>query len=115
MCALILEKVALVTQIKKKKIKQERRRRRKNRIQKLHSLELFVKMYTYPSTNCFHIQALSTLIDFLNSFEPLFLEPIGFKAPMLSSDVRGVMITKRKASGFALLCPAQGYPIPNFR
>ncbi|KAI5745036.1 hypothetical protein M8J76_007621 [Diaphorina citri] len=33
---------------------------------------------------------------------------------MLSSDVRGIMITKRQAASFGLLCPAQGYPIPNF-
>lgn len=44
-----------------------------------------------------------------------FLEPIGFKAPTFSSETKLSWFVKKASQNFALLCPAQAYPIPSFK
>lgn len=51
-------------------------------------------------------------------FNPSFsytTEPVGAKAPTLVSDVKFFGIDRRFGSSITLLCPAQGFPAPNFR
>ncbi|KAI8422223.1 hypothetical protein MSG28_006118 [Choristoneura fumiferana] len=42
-------------------------------------------------------------------------EPVGLKAPTFSMDFKMAWYVKDVEQGFALLCPAQGYPAPLFR
>ncbi|XP_059046534.1 cell adhesion molecule Dscam2 isoform X50 [Achroia grisella] len=42
-------------------------------------------------------------------------EPVGFKTPTFSMDYKMAWYVKDVMQGFALLCPAQGYPAPKFR
>lgn len=44
-----------------------------------------------------------------------FVEPVSAKAPTLSGDVKWSGIERKWASSFAILCPAQAYPVPAFR
>lgn len=44
-----------------------------------------------------------------------FSEPIGFKAPTFSSETKLSWFVKKASQNFALLCPAQAYPIPSFK
>lgn len=46
---------------------------------------------------------------------PYTTEPVGAKAPTLVSDVKFFGIDRRFGSSITLLCPAQGFPAPNFR
>lgn len=43
------------------------------------------------------------------------LEPISTAAPKVSSKAKFDIIDYRQGSHLALICPAQGYPLPNFR
>lgn len=43
------------------------------------------------------------------------LEPVGAKAPTLSSDVKWSGIERQVNHSFALLCPAQAFPVPASR
>ncbi|XP_050520802.1 cell adhesion molecule Dscam2 isoform X50 [Daktulosphaira vitifoliae] len=42
-------------------------------------------------------------------------DPVGFKAPSLSSDFEGTRVRKISKNDIALLCQSQGFPIPEFR
>ncbi|XP_022815114.1 Down syndrome cell adhesion molecule-like protein Dscam2 isoform X31 [Spodoptera litura] len=42
-------------------------------------------------------------------------EPVGLKAPTFSTDFKMAWYVKNVEQGFALLCPAQGFPAPLFR
>ena len=44
-----------------------------------------------------------------------YLEPIGGSAPKFSSDTKLSLFERTSMSQMALLCPAQGSPIPAFR
>ena len=44
-----------------------------------------------------------------------YLEPIGGSKPKLSEDSKLNQIVRNREDSMALLCPAQGYPIPAFR
>ena len=47
---------------------------------------------------------------------PCFLiEPVGAKSPTFSSDVKQSWIDRPMNHTFALLCPAQAYPVPAYR
>lgn len=43
------------------------------------------------------------------------LEPMGGKSPSFSMDTNVLSFKKKERRAFALLCPAQGYPVPTFR
>lgn len=43
------------------------------------------------------------------------LEPIGSKSPSFSSGSKLASFDMTKDQDFALLCPAQGFPVPLFR
>ncbi|KAH9631225.1 hypothetical protein HF086_005996 [Spodoptera exigua] len=43
------------------------------------------------------------------------LEPIGFKSPSFSSGSKLAWFEIHQNQDFALICPAQGYPVPIFR
>lgn len=45
----------------------------------------------------------------------LFIEPISAKAPTLSVDIKWSGIERRQNVSFAILCPAQAYPVPAYR
>ena len=45
----------------------------------------------------------------------LSIEPVGAKAPTLSSDVKWSGIERKLNISIALLCPAQAFPVPAFR
>lgn len=49
----------------------------------------------------------------VTSFFILKIEPMGAKVPTFSTE--GSMVTRQASHGFALLCQAQGYPVPSFR
>nr|XP_024214159.1 Down syndrome cell adhesion molecule-like protein Dscam2 isoform X8 [Halyomorpha halys] len=42
-------------------------------------------------------------------------DPIGAKAPTLSSDLKSMTIERRIGQNFGLLCQAQSFPVPKFR
>lgn len=42
-------------------------------------------------------------------------EPIGAKSPMFSTDDKSSSFFRSEGQGLALLCPAQGFPVPMFR
>ncbi|XP_050054049.1 cell adhesion molecule Dscam2 isoform X19 [Aphis gossypii] len=42
-------------------------------------------------------------------------EPVGYKAPTLSSDFSSTGLKKRVKGPIVLLCQSQGYPVPDFR
>lgn len=44
-----------------------------------------------------------------------FSEPVGYKAPTLSSDFSSTGLKKRVNGPIVLLCQSQGYPVPDFR
>jgi len=44
-----------------------------------------------------------------------FSEPVGYKAPTLSSDFSSTGLKKRANGPIVLLCQSQGYPVPDFR
>ena len=46
---------------------------------------------------------------------PFHTEPVGAKAPKFSIESTSSSFVKFLSQGFALLCPAQGYPVPSFR
>lgn len=45
----------------------------------------------------------------------ILAEPVGAKAPTFSSDALSQTISRKEGQGFALLCQAQGFPVPLFR
>lgn len=45
----------------------------------------------------------------------LFIEPVSAKAPTLSVDTKWSGIERRQNASFAILCPAQAYPVPAYR
>ncbi|KAI5709493.1 hypothetical protein M8J75_000679 [Diaphorina citri] len=51
----------------------------------------------------------------LKHFPCLSIEPVGSKAPKFSSDLKLSMFERHAGQSFALLCSAQGYPVPFFR
>lgn len=44
-----------------------------------------------------------------------FSEPVGYKAPTLSSDFSSTGLKKRIKTSIVLLCQSQGYPVPDFK
>ncbi|XP_060529789.1 cell adhesion molecule Dscam2 isoform X42 [Cylas formicarius] len=42
-------------------------------------------------------------------------EPVGYKKPTFSTDIRMLGYERSRGQSFAMLCPAQGLPIPTFR
>jgi hypothetical protein len=44
-----------------------------------------------------------------------FTEPVGFKAPVFSSDSKTSHFEREQGSTFALMCQAQAFPVPVFR
>ena len=48
-------------------------------------------------------------------FVPLKTEPIGGSKPQLSEDSNLKRIVRNREDSMALICPAQGHPIPAFR
>lgn len=44
-----------------------------------------------------------------------FLEPEGLRTPRLNSDVKSITLERSAGFALALLCEAQGYPMPLFR
>ena len=48
-------------------------------------------------------------------FVPLKTEPIGGSKPQLSEDSNLKRIARNREDSMALICPAQGHPIPAFR
>lgn len=51
----------------------------------------------------------------LESFEYRSTEPVGSRAPTLSTNLRSSTVENVKLSSFTLPCQAQGYPSPDFR
>lgn len=49
------------------------------------------------------------------SVSTFFIEPIGFKAPTFSNDLKMLGYERAEGHSFGLLCPAQGLPLPSFR
>lgn len=45
----------------------------------------------------------------------ILLEPVGAKAPSFSSDSKGSIFVREQGQSFALLCQAQGSPVPIYR
>lgn len=43
------------------------------------------------------------------------LEPVGAKAPSISSDDKSRVITRPSTQNLAILCQLQGFPVPSFR
>lgn len=50
----------------------------------------------------------SSKLKFIN----FYLEPVGFKGPAFSTDASTFSIRWDESSTLALLCQAQGYPVP---
>lgn len=48
-------------------------------------------------------------------FQCNYLEPVGFKAPTFSSELKSGTFEKHVGQDFALLCQAQAFPIPLIR
>jgi hypothetical protein len=46
---------------------------------------------------------------------PQFLEPIGSAAPKFASKINSLSFEEVATASLALICPAQGSPIPSFR
>ncbi|CAK9830292.1 hypothetical protein ANTRET_LOCUS7483 [Anthophora retusa] len=44
-----------------------------------------------------------------------FVEPVGLKAPIFSSDDSLSKFARRKGTSVVLACSAQGFPVPNTR
>jgi hypothetical protein len=42
-------------------------------------------------------------------------EPVGAKAPKFSTETTITTMIRRSEHGLALLCQAQGFPVPSFR
>lgn len=57
-----------------------------------------------------HFYCLWWCIEFL-----VILEPIGFKAPAFSTDMKSITISREVSQPFELSCRAQAYPSPSFR
>lgn len=52
----------------------------------------------------------------VNCFPSLFcLEPVGAKAPSFSTNNKISWFFYSEMKSFAILCPAQGFPVPSFR
>lgn len=45
----------------------------------------------------------------------MYLEPVGAKGPAFSTDNKSGLFFRTISQSFALLCPAQGFPVPMFR
>lgn len=43
------------------------------------------------------------------------LEPVGSKAPVLSSEAEKVWLRRRSGGDIELTCHAQAFPVPSFR
>lgn len=56
-----------------------------------------------------------TIIQVLKQELILFLEPIGSKSPSFSSGSKSAWFEIEQGDDFALLCLAQGYPVPIYR
>lgn len=44
-----------------------------------------------------------------------FLDPVGIKSPVFSSDSKGTIFNRRAKSDIVLMCESQGYPVPDHR
>lgn len=53
------------------------------------------------------------MVDFIEI--PFLPEPVGAKAPAFSTDNKSGLFFRTISQSFALLCPAQGFPVPMFR
>lgn len=49
------------------------------------------------------------------TYNRIFIEPVGAKSPTFASDVKFSGIDRKNGHSLSLLCPAQGYPAPNYR
>jgi hypothetical protein len=50
-----------------------------------------------------------------NYTEKIIADPVGSKAPKFTLDTHTLSFTRHSSQGFALLCQAQGFPVPSFR
>lgn len=74
--------------------------------------------------NC-QIQALLIILNLMNiknsvkltkwNFDSLYTEPVGAKSPKFSTNDKSSLFFYSSGEAFALLCPAQGFPVPMFR
>lgn len=68
---------------------------------------------TLSPTFGFIVLKMSIYVVFF--FSNLYIEPVGFKSPTLSSDFEGTRLRKSSKNAIVLLCQSQGYPVPEFR
>ncbi|KAF7271146.1 hypothetical protein GWI33_015952 [Rhynchophorus ferrugineus] len=77
---------------------------------KLHRSHLIRKHFrTYE-----RVPKVSFCFALLKPYPNLILKPIGYKAPTFATESKGSIFDKKLGKGFALLCPAQGLPVPLF-
>lgn len=53
--------------------------------------------------------------NLIKTFLISFVEPVGYKSPVFSSDAESARFRKRSSNDLSVLCSAQGYPAPSFR
>lgn len=59
---------------------------------------------------------IQVVINFEIKSSIIVLEPVGTRTPKFSTSDKTISVYVREISqNFALLCPAQGFPVPAFR
>lgn len=73
--------------------------------------------YNFDWTGCllelsFFFVALSKFVSLCTQF---LAEPVGFKAPVFSTDSKSSLFERSQNTTLALLCPSQAFPVPVYR
>lgn len=68
-----------------------------------------------PSSRVTHPKVQVGVILDLSFLNFVLIEPVGSKAPVLANDLKIMGYDRQLGQSFALLCPAQGLPLPLFR